>query len=143
MVKMLGEESIIVTKDEKYHLYSYENEIELERMIVEHSSEIFGKNTKYFNKRKIESKSGFGTIPDGYVIDFDKKKLYIVEVELIRHDLRKHILPQIASFIMALQNKSSQEKLVKIFEEELASFYKITREELKTIVTNYGIIILI
>ena len=140
---MLGEESIIVTKDEKYHLYSYENEIELERMIVEHSSEIFGKNTKYFNKRKIESKSGFGTTPDGYVIDFDKKKLYIVEVELIKHDLRRHVLPQITSFFMALQNKKSQEKLVEIFEEELKSSYKVSKEELKSIVANQSTIILI
>ncbi|HJY64601.1 MAG TPA: DUF5655 domain-containing protein [Ignavibacteria bacterium] len=137
------EKPVIVTEKGLYHLYDYQSEVELERMIVEHASEIFGKNSRYFAKKKIDSKSGFGTIPDGYVIDFDKKKLYIIEIELIRHDLRKHILPQIASFIMALQNKSSQEKLIKIFEEELASSYKITREELKTIVTNYGIIILI
>ncbi|MFA5796432.1 MAG: DUF5655 domain-containing protein [Candidatus Woesearchaeota archaeon] len=140
---MRKEEAVIVTKDGRYHLYNYESEIELEKMIIEHSSEIFGKNTRYFNKRKIESKSGLGTTPDGYVIDFDKKKLYIVEVELIKHDLRRHILPQITSFIMALQNEKSREKLVEIFEEELKSSYKLSKEELKSIVTNYGIIILI
>ncbi len=141
---MEKEESIIITKEGEYHLYNYKNEAELERMIVEHSSEIFGKNSHYFDiKKKIKSKSGFGTIPDGYVIDFDKKKLYVVEVELISHDLRKHILPQIASFTMALENKNSQEELIKIFEEELKSSKKVARGNIKSIVTNYSIIIMI
>ena len=141
---MLDQESIIVTKDGKYHLYEYKNEEELGKMILEHSSEIFGKNICYFEiKKKIKSKSGFGTIPDGYVIDFDKKKLYIIEFELISHDLRKHILPQITSFIMALENENSQEELVEIFEEELNSSNKVTRNDIKSIVANFGIIILI
>jgi len=73
------EKSIIMTKDGTYHLYAYNNESELEKMIVEHSADIFGSDTYYFNiKKKIKSKAGFGTIPDGYVIDFVKKKLYIV-----------------------------------------------------------------
>ena len=93
---------VIITRDGRYRLYDYQNEIELERMIVEHSKEIFGKNTYYFDiKKKITGKSGFGTIPDGYVIDFDRKKIYVLEVELIKHDLRKHIIPQIMSFKIA------------------------------------------
>ena len=140
---MADEESIIITKDGRYHLYSYINEEELEKIIVEHSHEIFGKNILYLPKIKIKSKAGIGTIPDGYVIDFDKKKLYLIEVELIRHDIRKHILPQIASFIIALKNESSQEKLVKIFEKEFKSPYKFTREELNSLFKNYGIIIMI
>ncbi|MDP3966418.1 MAG: DUF5655 domain-containing protein [archaeon] len=141
---MAKEESIIVTKDGKYHLYKYINEKELEKMIVEHSSEIFGKNTHYFDiKKKIKSKSGFGTIPDGYLLDFDRKKLYILEVELISHDLRKHILPQIMSFIMALENENSHNQLIHLFEDELTSSSLATKEELKKMLDNYGIIILI
>lgn len=144
MVKIRKEEAVIVTKDGKYHLYNYKNEAELERMIVEHSSEIFGKNTYYFDiKKKINSKAGFGTVPDGYVIDFEKKKLYIVEVELITHDLRRHIRSQIMDFIEALRNEKTCDKLVGIFQEELSSFKKIEKEVLKSVVTNWGIIILI
>ena len=38
------EAQIILTKNRRYNLYNYLNEIELEKMIVEHSSEIFGKD---------------------------------------------------------------------------------------------------
>lgn len=135
---------VIITRDGRYRLYDYQNEIELERMIVEHSKEIFGKNTYYFDiKKKITGKSGFGTIPDGYVIDFDRKKIYVLEVELIKHDLKKHIIPQIMSFKIALDNKNSREELVEIFADELKSSKNITKEELSKIVDNYGIIILI
>lgn len=138
------EVQVIVTKDGKYNLYDYQNEMELEKMIVEHSSDIFGKDTYYFDiKKKIRSKAGFGTIPDGYVIDFEEKKLYIVEVELIAHDLRRHIRSQIMDFMQALDNNQTCNHLVEIFKEELSFVKKIEEKELKSIVKNWGIIILI
>lgn len=138
------EVQVIVTKDGKYFLYNYQNETELERMIVEHSSEIFGKNTHYFDiKKKIKTKAGFGTIPDGYVIDFEEKKMYLVEVELIVHDLRRHIRSQIMDFMQALDNNQTYNHLVERFKEELSPIKKIEEKELKSIVKNWGIIILI
>ncbi len=140
----MSEKSVIVTRDGTYHLYNYKNENELERMVVEHSCEIFGKDTVYFDlKRKISSKSGFGTIPDGYVIDLAKNKLYLIEVELISHSLKKHVLPQITNFIMALDNENTTEKLVSEFYNELPNSNKIDKERLKSIVKNWGIIIVI
>jgi len=140
----MSEKSVIVTRDGTYHLYNYINENELERMVIEHSCEIFGKDTVYFDlKRKISSKSGFGTIPDGYVIDLKKNKLYLIEIELISHSLKKHVLPQITNFIMALDNESTTEKLVGEFYNELPKSNKIDKERLKSIVNNWGIIIVI
>lgn len=135
------EKSVILNEKGLFHLYNYQSESELERMIVEHSSEIFGKNIQYFNKKRIESKAGFGTIPDGYIIDFDKNKLYIIEVELIKHDIKKHILPQISTFILAMQNENSKNKLISIFKEELS--INLTSEKLKSIVANFSIVIII
>lgn len=140
----MEEESIIVTKDGRYHLYNYINEEELEKMIVEHSSEIFGNNAHYLDiKKKISSRAGFGTIPDGYVLDIKKKKLYIIEVELIRHDLRRHIRNQIINFIQALRNEKTLDELVKIFQKELSFLKEIEEKELRSIISNQGIIILI
>lgn len=142
--KMKKEIQVIVTKDGKYNFYEYQNEIELEKMIVEHSSEIFGENTHHFDiKKKIKSKAGFGTIPDGYVINFEERKLYVVEVELVVHDLRRHIRSQIMDFIQALDNNKTYNQLVETFKGELSSIKKIREEELKSIVKNWGIIILI
>lgn len=143
-MKIRKEEPVIVTKDGKYRLYNYKNEAELERMIVEHSSEIFGKNTHYFDiKKKIKSKAGFGTIPDGYVIDFDEKKLYIVEVELITHDLRRHVMLQIMNIIEALDNEKTCDELVEIFWKEIPPSRKRGKHNIKSIIANRGIIILI
>jgi len=140
----MSEKPVIVTRDGTYHLYNYQNEGELERMIIEHSCEIFGKDTVYFDlKRKISSKAGFGTIPDGYVIDLKKNKLYLIEIELISHSLKKHVLPQITNFIMALDNANTVEKLVTEFHNILPKSKKIDKERLKSIVNNWGIIIVI
>ncbi|VAW23774.1 hypothetical protein MNBD_ALPHA12-117 [hydrothermal vent metagenome] len=140
----MSEKPIIVTKDGTYQLYSYQNEHELERMVVEHSTDIFGPDTIYFDlKRKIKSKSGFGTVPDGYVIDLKINKLYLIEVELIKHSLKRHVLPQITNFMMALDNEETVNKLVDEFYGELAETNKIAKERLRNIVKNWGVIIVI
>ena len=135
---------VVLTNTGKYSLYEYKDEKELDDMIAEHSSEIFGNDSQYFNiKRKIRSKAGLGTIPDGYVIDFRKRKLYVIEVELIRHDLCRHILPQIATFTMALENENSIEMLVEMFVKELHENKKLKRNDLELIVKNWDIVIII
>jgi predicted transport protein len=140
----MSEKPVILTKDGVYHLYNYQSENDLERMVVEHATEIFGRDTVYLDiKRKISSKAGFGTIPDGYVIDLKKNKLYLIEVELISHSLKRHVLPQITNFIMALDNENTVSKLVDEFYEELPESQKIDKERLKSIVNNWGIIIVI
>ncbi len=140
----MSEKSVIVTKDGVYHLYNYKSENDLERMVVEHALEIFGKDTVYFDlKRKISSKAGFGTIPDGYVIDLKKDKLYLIEVELISHSLKRHVLPQITNFIMALDNEKTVTKLVDEFYSEMPDSQKIDKQRLRSIVNNWGIIIVI
>ena len=140
----MSENSVIVTKDGAYHLYNYQNENDLERMVVEHATEIFGRDTVYFDlKRKISSKAGFGTIPDGYVIDLKQDKLYLIEVELISHSLKRHVLPQITNFIMALDNDQTIIKLVEEFYKDLPETQKIDKDRLKSIVKNWGVIIVI
>ena len=140
----MSEKPVILTQNGTYHLYKYKNENDLERMVVEHSDEIFGKNTIYFDlKRKISSKAGRGTIPDGYVIDLQQNKLYLIEVELISHSLMGHIQPQIAKFIMALDNEQTTAKLVDEFHKELPKSAKIDKDQLRAIVKNWGIIIVI
>jgi len=141
---MKKEIQTVVTKDGNYYLYNYQNEAELEKMIIEHSSEIFGNNIYYSNtKKRIYSKAGAGTEPDGYVIDFDKKKLYVLEIELIRHPLYNHVLPQISKFIKALENKKTYDNLVEIFQKELPLDKKMSEKEIKSIIDNREIIILI
>jgi len=143
MSKNHNDIQVILTNTGKYRLYEYKKEQELEDMVIEHSSEIFGKNSHFFKKRKITTKAGKGTITDGFVIDFTKRKLYVIEVELIKHDLYGHILPQISTFSMALENEASINNLVKIFMDELPEKRKMTEGELKKIVKNWGIIIII
>lgn len=62
-------------------------------------------------------------------------------MELIRHSLYSHVLPQISKFITAPENKETYDKLVKIFQNELPSTKKIGEEKIKSIISNREIII--
>jgi hypothetical protein len=74
----------------KYLLQTPTDEESLEATVREHAKEIFGETTVCFDlKHKLTSKTGIGSIPDAYVVDFsDPLKWYNVEVELASHPAR-------------------------------------------------------
>jgi predicted transport protein len=85
-----------------------------------------GKDTIFINaKRKIESKSLGGTIPDGFFFDFSDitdPQFYIVEVEVTKHSFYNHVFPQITKFFAFFKNtklrKELVDKLYKVIEED-------------------------
>lgn len=108
----------ILVNNNIYSKYDFLKEKDLENKIVEYSKEIFGKDTVYLDIKKKISKGDVIAIPDGYLIDFtfeNNPRLYIIENELISHDVYKHIGEQILKF--GVSYKDSGHKLKKFFLE--------------------------
>lgn len=93
---------IINDSGDIYTQYTYLKEDEFEKMIVDHSSSIFGSAGIYFDIKKLIGAPKKGaTIPDGYYLDLtfhNDPRLYLVEVELNSHDVYGHIGEQILRF---------------------------------------------
>lgn len=106
----------------KYELWTPPNEYDFEQVVKEHTQEIFGEQSVYFDrKQKLKSLSGIGSIPDGYVIVFgDLPCWYIVEVELSSHPLHDHIISQVGRFISGINNPNVQRGIVNAIDEEIA-----------------------
>jgi hypothetical protein len=107
----------------KYEEWTPASEDEFERMGKEHAKDIFGEQSIYLDiKHKLKSKSGIGSIPDGYVIVFgEQPDWYIVEVELSSHPLYDHIVPQVGKFISGIRNPSTQKEIVDALFHEIDS----------------------
>jgi predicted transport protein len=106
----------------KYKLLTPKDEEgEFHPTIKEHSKEIFGENSLYFDvKHKLKSKSGIASIPDAYVITLSKPyEWYIVENELSTHPVYSHIVPQISKFISGIDNLRSQREIRDILYKEI------------------------
>lgn len=110
---------IIIKDNIKYLLYHYENEDELETFVKKHIEMIFGTGSMFFEKNKIKSKAGIGSIPDGFVLSLTEDKWFIVEVELSDHPLYNHIVPQLTKFYSAIKNYATRRKLVDAFYDEI------------------------
>ena len=101
----------------QYFEKPYNNENAFEQTIYKNYRMLFGNNTLYINsKQKIKTSTHKGTIPDGYLFDFEKEDFYLVEVELAKHDAYDHILPQITKFFNALTEKSKKELIESIYQ---------------------------
>jgi len=110
------------------HIFSKEEEFEKD--IISFHKLLFGQNTIFIDaKRKIDSKSLGGTIPDGFFFDLSDKndpQFYLVEIELKTHSFFSHIFPQITKFFAFYKNHKMQKSLV----EKLFSIIN-TDEQLK------------
>src|SRR5574338_20922 len=105
---------VVILDEEVYNLYSYKREEELENLAVEHTQELFGRNTHFFNvKRKMVSKSGIGSTPDGYLVDLTNDKFFILEVELSSHDIVRHVMNQLSRFKLAMGNSETRYDLAR------------------------------
>jgi len=105
--------SLFLVDGVRYELRIPEDEDEFEEIVKEHSKEIFGNDCLYIDvKKRIKSESGIGSTPDGYLIDFSYNSLWIVEVELSRHPLHRHLVAQLNAFISSIKNPAAQKKIV-------------------------------
>ena len=111
---------ILIKDGVKYSQTDFQGkELEFEKVVFTQYKHLFGDNTILFTKRKIQTATGIGTIPDAFVIDFEKEKWFIIEVEISNHDVYSHIVPQLTKFSSALNNPQTRKQLVKFFEGEI------------------------
>src|SRR5215207_5700184 len=118
----------IIGNGKRFSEVKHLTEKDFEEDILVTSQILFGKDTIFINaKKKIESKSLGGTIPDGFFFDFSDitdPQFYIVEVEVTKHSFFNHIFPQITKFFAFFKNtklrKELVDKLYKVIQEDTA-----------------------
>ncbi len=103
---------MLIFKDTKFIKSPFDNEAELEQVVVDNYEYLFGPNSFYLPKAKIKTADGVGTIPDGFAIDIEQGKWYLVEAELIHHSVWNHIAPQVTKQILASNQPLTKRTLV-------------------------------
>ncbi len=108
-------------KEEKYLVYPYQKESELEEAVQFVKSKLFGKGRIYIDdKKKIGAKGKTANLPDGYLLDLTNHtdpKIFVVENDLASHQHLKHIAVQILEF--SLSYESSKVKVKNIIKDSL------------------------
>lgn len=111
----------------------YTIEDNFERLVVKNAQTIFGDKAIYIDaKKKVNTSSLGGTIPDAFLIDLsdpDDPQFYLVEVELQSHDFFKHIFPQITKFFAFYRDPNQRHNLTEtifaLFQQDDALIKKI------------------
>jgi len=111
----------------EYVLREYDNEKELEEIVKEHYKKIFGEQTIFFDKQKIQTRAGIKAKTDGFLLSLDNKEWYILEVELSTHNLYEHIVPQISKFRRTHDSYDTRRKIVEALYDEIENSSKKKR----------------
>jgi predicted transport protein len=109
---------------ENFEQVIYNKEEAFEQLVAQNAQTIFGDKAIYIDaKKKVNTSSLGGTIPDGFLIglsDSDDSQFYLVEVELQSHDFFNHIFPQITKFFAFYRDSKQRHKLI----ETMFSLFK-------------------
>ena len=107
---------LLITKDGLFKKSEFSNERELEKVVMDYYKLLFGEYSIYIPQEMITTSSGYGTVPDAIVLNFEKNGAwYIVEVELANHGVWRHIVPQITKQIVAMENPETRKRLIEVF----------------------------
>lgn len=105
---------MIILNDKKLIEAKFDNEQELEDVVLANSEYFFGPSSILIPKKLIKTKDDFGTIPDGFAVDLASRSWYIVETELIHHNVWGHIAPQVAKQMIATIRPETRQLLTEI-----------------------------
>jgi hypothetical protein len=103
---------MLVTNKKRFIQVPFDSEEEIENVVVENATDIFGPSSIYFPKTLIKTFDGAGTIPDGFAIDLAERRWFIVEAETSKHSVWGHIAPQVAKQVVASTQSSTRKLLV-------------------------------
>jgi hypothetical protein len=105
---------MLVSGAKKYFRVPFINESEIEKVVKDYAEYLFGSSILFLPKSKITTIGGFGTIPDGFVIDVESEEWFMVEAELAVHGTWQHIAPQVSKQLAATDSNKTRESLLKI-----------------------------
>lgn len=111
-------------KNIEYILREYDDEKQLEEMVIKHYKKIFGGQAMFFGKQKIQTKAGIKAKTDGFIISLDERRWYILEAELSKHNLYNHVVPQITKFKQAHNSYETRRKIIEVFYDEVENSSK-------------------
>jgi hypothetical protein len=80
-------------------------------MVIEHYKEIFSESAIFFDPQTMKTQIGIEGRNDGIVLVPEQNRWYILEVELSRHPLHEHIIPQITRFSIAYEEEGTRKKI--------------------------------
>jgi hypothetical protein len=105
---------MIIFNDVKLIEAKFDNEQELEDVVLANFEYFFGPSSILIPKKLIKTKDGFGTIPDGFAVDISSRIWFIVEAELIYHNVWGHIAPQVAKQLIATIRPETRQLLTEV-----------------------------
>lgn len=111
--------AVLLVNGLAYRPYRYGSERELEERVLKVVDDVFGRGCVYFDLKKVVRSRAMRYVTDGVLLDPASRMLWIVEYELSRHDLDRHVRPQVMGFLRALKNPETVRAILMTLYDEV------------------------
>lgn len=107
-------DQVLIGDNDTYNRTPFRNEAEIETVVQKYAEYLFGSRIVYLPKAKVKTLGGWGSIPDGFVIDVQGEEWFIVEAERATHSTWGHIAPQISRQLAAVESASTGQRVAQL-----------------------------
>ena len=91
---------ILIKDGAKYFQTDFHGkELEFEKVVFAQYKHLFGENAILFTKKKIQTATSIGTIPDAFVIDFENEKWFIRKLKELKEEFHYGLKNLISSIV--------------------------------------------
>ena len=111
---------MLVGEGERYVRVAFQDEEELERVVVGNLGLLVGPAVVFLPKAKLGGLGPPATVPDGIVIDLAAKAWYLLAVERASYGLWEQIAPRVAKQVTAQTREGARHQLLNLALDEVA-----------------------
>jgi len=110
---------MLISGKKKYVQSPFVSEEELRGMVVENTDYFFGPSSFCLSKELISTRDGFGEIPDGFAIDIESRRWFILNANFAKNDVWSHIAPQVVRQLIAAERATTKQLLVELIIQQV------------------------
>jgi hypothetical protein len=119
---------MLISGNSKFLNSPFTSEDELKKMVIENADYFFGSSSFCLSRELISNKGGFEVFTDGFAVDIANKQWFIVNVALAKHDVWRHVVPQVVKQLVAADQSTTKQLLIELIIQQLQKDTKIMKK---------------
>ncbi len=110
---------MLISGKKKYVQSPFVSADELREMVVENTDYFFGPSSFCLSKELISTRDGFGEVPDGFAIDIESRRWFVLNANFAKNDVWSQIAPKVVKQLIAAERSTTKQLLIELIIQQV------------------------